>query len=51
MTRTNIWMEEELFKELKIAAALKGITVQDFVNDAVLKAVRKDNKQLVRLIK
>ena len=51
MTRTNIWMDEELFKELKIAAAIKGITVQDFVNEAILKAVKRDNKQLVRLIR
>jgi hypothetical protein len=51
MTRTNIWMDDGLFRELKIAAALKGVTVQDFVNDAILKAVKRDNKQLVRLIR
>lgn len=51
MNRINIWMDEELHKSLKIAAALKGVTVQQFVTDSIQNAVKRDNRLLVRLIK
>jgi predicted HicB family RNase H-like nuclease len=44
-------MDEELHKELKIAAAVKGITVQEFVSGAIERTAKKDNRLIARLLK
>ena len=51
MTRVNIWMREELHKQLKIVAALKGITIQDYIEQAIEGKVGQDLVLLKDLIK
>lgn len=51
MSRVNIWMSEELHKKLKIMVALKGMTIQEYVEDSIEKKVKKDLKLVEELIK
>ena len=50
MSRVNIWMKEEVHKRLKIMAALKGQSIQDYVEEAVKSSVNNDLKLLKELI-
>ena len=51
MTRVNIWMREELHKQLKIVAALKGITIQDYIEQAIEDKIEQDLGLLKELVK
>lgn len=51
MKRVNIWMDEEVHKQLKIIAALKGITIQEFVEQAIQAKVKKDLVMIKDLVK
>jgi len=44
-------MDEELHKRLKIAAAMKGVTIQEFVTGAIESAAKRDNRLIARLMK
>ena len=51
MNRINIWMDEDLHKRLKIAAAMKGVTIQEFVTDSIQNATKRDSRLIARLMK
>ncbi len=51
MTRVNIWMKEELHKQLKIVATLKGVTIQDYIEQAIEDKVKQDLGLLKELVK
>ena len=51
MSRVNIWMSEEIHKKVKILAALKGMTIQEYVESAIESKVKKDLKIVEELIK
>ena len=51
MTRVNIWMRDELHKQLKIVAALKGVTIQEYIEKAIEAKVEQDLVLLKDLIK
>jgi len=51
MTRVNIWMKEELHKQLKIVAALKGVTIQEFIVNAIKVEVRQDTGLLREMLR
>ncbi|MBW2999036.1 hypothetical protein KY339_00040 [Candidatus Woesearchaeota archaeon] len=42
MTRVNIEINEELHKKAKIACAVKGITLIEFINSSVKEKVEKE---------
>ena len=44
-------MSEELHKKLKIVAALKGMTIQEYVESAIDGRIKKDLKLIKALIK
>lgn len=46
----NIRLNEELHKQAKVVAILKGNTLNDYIEDAIKKALEKD-KSLVEKIK
>ena len=46
----NIRLNEELHKQSKVVAILKGSTLNDYIEDAIKKALEKD-KALVEKIK
>ena len=50
MSRVNIWMSEELHKKLKVMAALKGMTIQEYVENSIETRVKKDLKLVKELI-
>ena len=50
MSRVNIWMRAELHKQLKIVAALKGVTIQDYIEQAIEAKVKKDLVLLKELV-
>jgi len=41
MGRVNIEIEDELHKKLKVACALQGKTIQDFINEALIEKLKK----------
>ena len=41
MGRVNIEIEDELHKKLKVACALQGKTIQDFINGALIEKLKK----------
>ena len=51
MTRVNIWMEKDLHKQLKIVATLKGVTIQDYIEQAIEDMVKQDLELLKELLK
>ncbi|MBW2999035.1 hypothetical protein KY339_00035 [Candidatus Woesearchaeota archaeon] len=42
MTRVNIEIQEELHKKAKIACAVKGVTLIQFINQAVEEKIKHD---------
>lgn len=40
--RLNIVVNEDLHRSLKVAAALNGMTLQQFVSDAILEKIKKE---------
>lgn len=49
--RINIWMDEETHRQVKILAALKGTTIQDYIVEAVKNCIEDDKVILERLLK
>lgn len=42
MKRLNIVINADLHKDLKVAAALNGITLQQFVSEAISEKIKKE---------
>jgi predicted HicB family RNase H-like nuclease len=40
-TRVNVWIEPELYQKIKASAALKGITLKEFVRAALKEKLKK----------
>ena len=41
MGRVNIEIEEELHKKMKIACAIKGVTIIEFINGAIAEKLKE----------
>ena len=48
--RVNIWMRPELHTKLKVISALKGITIQEFIESAIEGKAEHDKEMLRELL-
>jgi predicted HicB family RNase H-like nuclease len=43
-TRVNVWIEPELYQKIKAGAALGGITLKEFVTEALKEKLKKKSQ-------
>jgi predicted HicB family RNase H-like nuclease len=42
MTRINIEIDEEVHRKVKVASAIKGLTLIEFINNAIAERIKKE---------
>ena len=51
MARVNIYLEDDVHTKAKIVAVLKGVTLNDYLAQAVAEALAKDKDVLAKIKK
>ncbi len=49
--RINLKLSEQLHRQVKLIAILKGITINEYIEQAIEKSVKKDKSLIDSLIK